>query len=125
MVELPDGAVETLLAEDPGGPVVMLNLLRFRPEGGRETYQRYVDAVGAVSARYGVEIVYLGEGGRALAAEDGQAWDTVLLVRYPSREHFAAMIRDPAYREIEHLRVEGLAEAVLQPTVPAIGREVA
>src|SRR3954469_3961737 len=92
----PKGAdLKRYLAEDPGGPVVMLNLLRFRPDGGRESYQRYVDAVGAVSARHGVQITYLGEGGRPLAAEEGQAWDMVLLVRYPSREHFAAMIRDP------------------------------
>jgi uncharacterized protein (DUF1330 family) len=121
VIEFEDSALDTLLTEDPGGPVVMLNLLRFRPDGGRESYQRYVDAVGAVSARYGVQITYLGEGGRALAAEEGQAWDMVLLVRYPSREHFAGMIRDPAYRAIEHFRVEALVEAVLQPTVPVTG----
>ena len=121
MIEFEDSALDTLLAEDPGGPVVMLNLLRFRPDGGRESYQRYVEAVGAVSARHGVQITYLGEGGRALAAEEGQAWDMVLLVRYPSREHFVAMIRDPAYQQIEHLRAEALVEAVLQPTVPVTG----
>jgi hypothetical protein len=26
------------VAEDPDGPVVMLNLLRFRPDGGAEKY---------------------------------------------------------------------------------------
>lgn len=30
------GDLAQLLADDPGGPVVMLNLLRFRPDGGRE-----------------------------------------------------------------------------------------
>jgi hypothetical protein len=54
VIEFEDSALDTLLTEDPGGPVVMLNLLRFRPDGGRESYQRYVDAVGAVSARHGV-----------------------------------------------------------------------
>ena len=49
MIEFEDSALDTLLAEDPGGPVVMLNLLRFRPDGGRESYQRYVDAVGGVA----------------------------------------------------------------------------
>lgn len=28
--------LKTFLAEDPGGPVVMLNLLRFKADGGRE-----------------------------------------------------------------------------------------
>ncbi|WP_285658045.1 DUF1330 domain-containing protein [Actinomycetospora sp. NBRC 106375] len=118
MIEVQDGAVDTMLAEDPGGPVVMLNLLRFRPDGGRESYQRYVDAISGVVARHGVQITYLGEGGRPLAAEQGQAWDMVALVRYPSREHFAAMISDPEYRQAEHFRTEALVEAVLQPTVP-------
>ena len=37
MVELIDEQLERYLAEDPGGPVVMLNLLRFKPRsGGRE-----------------------------------------------------------------------------------------
>ena len=43
MIEISEAALDTLLAEDPGGPVVMLNLLRFRPDGGRETYGRYMD----------------------------------------------------------------------------------
>ena len=35
----PRGAdLKRYLAEDPGGPVVMLNLLRFAPDGGRERY---------------------------------------------------------------------------------------
>lgn len=40
MIEIEDRALDALLAEDPGGPVVMLNLLRFRP-GGRVSYQCY------------------------------------------------------------------------------------
>jgi uncharacterized protein (DUF1330 family) len=118
MIEIDEGALDALLAEDPGGPVVMLNLLRFRPVGGRESYQRYAEALGpAINARYGVQVEYLGDGERALVAEDGQAWDMVLLVRYPSRQAFAAMIRDPEYRAISHLRTEALVESVLQPTV--------
>src|SRR4029453_13118284 len=80
MIELTDHALDVLLAEDPGGPVVMLNLLRFRPDGGRESYREYVDQVGArVGAKYGLTVEYVGEGGRALIAGDGQAWDMVVL----------------------------------------------
>ena len=35
--------IKRYLQEDPGGPVVMLNLLRFA-EGGRELYAQYADA---------------------------------------------------------------------------------
>lgn len=120
MIEIEDHDLDVLLEEDPGGPVVMLNLLRFRPDGGRESYQRYADALGAgINARYGLQVEYLGVGGRALVAEDGQAWDMVALVRYPNRQAFVDMIRDPEYRAVTHLRSEALVEAVLQPTSPA------
>ena len=115
----PTGAdLKRYLAEDPGGLVVMLNLLRFAPEGGRERYARYVEHFREHSARHGAEVLYLGDGSTALVAEDGQAWDAVLLVRYPSRQHFSDMVRDPAYGEGTHLRTEALSEAVLQATVP-------
>ena len=47
---------------------------------------------------------------------EGDDWDAVVLVRYPSREVFAGMVRSPEYRAIEHLRMEALEDAVLQPT---------
>jgi uncharacterized protein (DUF1330 family) len=119
MIELDERELDALLVDDPGGPVVMLNLLRFRPDGGRESYQRYAEALGqSINARYGLSLEYLGDGGRALVAEDGQAWDMVVLVRYPDRQAFAAMIRDPDYQAVAHLRSEALVESVLQPTTP-------
>ncbi|HWH14216.1 MAG TPA: DUF1330 domain-containing protein [Miltoncostaeaceae bacterium] len=115
----PRGAdLKRFLAEDPGGPVVMLNLLRFRPDGGREVYARYLAAFRERAAPHGAEVVYLGEGGTAVVAEDGQAWDAVLLVRYPDRQAFSAMVRDPAYQEVTSLRSGALTEAVLQATTP-------
>ncbi len=42
----------------------------------------------------------------------------VALVRYPSRQAFADMIRDPDYQAVAHFRSEALVESVLQPTVP-------
>ena len=113
----PTGAdLKRFLAEDPGGPVVMLNLLRFRPDGGRERYGRYVEHFRRTSGPFGAEPLYLGDGGSALVAEDGQSWDAVLLVRYPSRQAFSDMVRDPDYQAGSHLRTEALLEAVLQPT---------
>lgn len=122
MIEIEDHALDALLADDPGGPVVMLNLLRFRPDGGRESYQRYADALRAeLNPRYGLQVVYLGVGEPALVAESGQAWDMVVLVRYPDRQAFTAMVRDPGYQAITHLRTEALVESVLQPTTPVAG----
>jgi uncharacterized protein (DUF1330 family) len=115
----PDGDfLATFLAEDPDQPMVMLNLLRFA-EGGRELYGQYTKEFGArVASRFGVEVIYAGDGCEAVIAEPGQQWDAILLVRYPSRHAFAAMVTDPEYRQISSLRSRALVEAVLQPTRP-------
>ena len=115
----PRGAdLKRYLAEDPGGPVVMLNLLRFEPDGGRERYAEYLAHFRRAAAGFGAEVLYVGDGSTALVAEDGQAWDCVLLVRYPSRQAFSDMVRDPDYGRGTHLRTGALVEAVLQATVP-------
>jgi uncharacterized protein (DUF1330 family) len=115
----PRGAdLKRYLQESPGGPVVMLNLLRFA-EGGRESYARYADALRTTFLpRYGAEVLYAGDGSTTLVAEPGQDWDAVLLVRYPSREAFSAMVADPEYQEVTAWRTGALTEAVLQATVP-------
>lgn len=118
MIHWTDDALHSFLTEDPGGPVVMLNLLRYTPDGGRESYQAYVEHLGALGGEFGLEVVYAGDGATPLVAEAGQEWDTVALVRYPSRQAFADMVRSPQYRSGEHLRTAALSETVLQPTTP-------
>jgi len=115
----PRGAdLKRLMAEDDGGPLVMLNLLRFA-EGKRDAYNEYVRLFGETFLeRYGAELIYFGDGSTVLAAESGQEWDAVVLVRYPNREAFSRMVADPEYHEISHLRTGALTEAVLQATVP-------
>ncbi len=115
----PRGAdLKRYLADDLGGPVVMLNLLRFAP-GGRESYDAYARHLEQTFLpRYDGEVLYAGDGSTAVVAEDGQAWDAVLLVRYPSRAAFSAMVRDPEYQQVTHLRTGALVEATLQATLP-------
>jgi len=114
----PRGAdLKRFLAEDPGGPVVMLNLLRFA-DGGRELYDRYAAALNETFLpRHGGEVLYAGDGSTALVADTGQQWDAVLLVRYPSRAAFSEMVADPEYQKVTDWRTEALTEAVLQATV--------
>ena len=112
----PTGAdLKRYLSEDPGGPVVMLNLLQFR-EDGAASYREYSERIGPHLARVGGEVVYAGNLGTALVAPDGWRWDAVLLVRYPSREAFSQMVADPEYQQITGLRTAALDEAVLQAT---------
>jgi uncharacterized protein (DUF1330 family) len=118
MIEFTPDKLDRYLEEDTGGPVAMLNLLRFKPDGGFERYLEYIDAIREVGERAGLKRVFLGMGGTALAAEPGQEWDAVAIVEYPSRQAFADMIRSPEYQAAKHLRTESLIEATLQPTKP-------
>jgi len=96
-----------------GVTVVMLNLLAFRPEGGRERYEEYGAAVAPLLEEVGGRIVLLGEAASPLIG-DG-SWDLVLLVEYPSRQAFLDMVASPEYRAIEHLRSEALSRSELHP----------
>lgn len=113
--------LKRLLAEDTGGPVVMLNLLRFAQDG-EASYREYARATAPFLQRYGGEVLYAGSGSTVLVAEDGQSWDAVLVVRYPSREAFSRMVADPEYQKVTALRTRALSEAVLQATEPWLGR---
>ena len=112
--------LKKFIQDDDGKPIVMLNLLRFA-EGGRERYAEYARATAPFLAKVGGEVLYFGSGGIPLVAEPGEAWDAVLLVRYPSRAAFSRMVADPEYQKITHIRSEALAAAVLQPTTVFAG----
>lgn len=98
------------------GPVVMLNLLAFKPDGGEERYGAYGEAVMPLLT---------GIGGRPLASYrpgptmigDGN-WDLAILVEYPTRQAFLDMISSPEYQAISHLRTEALTRAALVPMDP-------
>ncbi|MFT4048709.1 MAG: DUF1330 domain-containing protein [Solirubrobacterales bacterium] len=110
--------VRRYVDEDDGGPVVMLNLLRYGGSAGRESYEQYARAVQPHIERVGAEIVYAGDCKTELVGAAGHDWDSVLLVRYPSRQKFLEMVMDPIYQEITKLRSDGLEAAVLQATAP-------
>src|SRR4051795_5613382 len=105
------------LADDPGGPVVMLNLLRYK-EGGQEGYEEYARRIRPFLEEIGARILFVGDLSTVLVAPKDHDWDAVLLVRYPSRQSFSSMVADPDYQKITGLRTESLEEAVLQATIP-------
>lgn len=121
--------VRRLRDEGRDGPVVMMNLLKFReraayppelgmaPCSGREAYDRYQHAftvaVGAISQ---AEVIYDGPCEQLFIGQAGTPetdWDKLLLVRYPSRQHFLAMMADDQYRDALVHRYAGLERTVL------------
>jgi uncharacterized protein (DUF1330 family) len=104
-------AFATRAGED--SPVVMLNLLRFKPDGGRERYAEYGAAVTPLLEKAGGRAVFLGEPALPLLGEG--RWDSVLLVEYPTRQAFLDMIASAEYQAIGHLRTEALEQGELHP----------
>ena len=110
----------------PDGPVVMLNLLKFReqanysagsphePCSGAEAYRGYqtafMETVGDVSC---AEVVWEGKIDRVFIGDASEDWDKCLLVRYPGRQHFLSMMANAAYREALVHRYAGLERTIL------------
>ena len=112
------------------GPVVMLNLLRFRdvadysaspelapahPISGAEAYDLYVAHTLPHLTRSGGELVFLGDGGRFLIGPESERWDRVMLVRQKSVEAFLAFAGDEAYLAGIGHRTAALADSRLLP----------
>jgi uncharacterized protein (DUF1330 family) len=108
-----DGFAAFAARAGEGSPVVMLNLLCFQAEGGRERYEQYGEAVAPLLEKVGGRIVFFGEPAAALLGED--SWDLAVLVEYPSRQAFLDMIGSAEYQAIGQLRTEALTRSELHP----------
>lgn len=113
-------------------PIVMLNLLKFRDVAeykgqpadysGREAYRRYSLVALPKLAAIGAAVLYLGEAKATLIGpQDGEHWDEVLLVRYPSKQAFMGMMLQPDFFEATRHRTAALADSRLIATVEARG----
>ena len=104
-------------------PIVMLNLLKFREradygEGGtgREAYERYSKAVMPLLWEVGGQPLWMGRVRAGLIAPEGESWDEVLLVHYPSRASFLRMVKSEAYQKIMHHRTAAVDDSRLFET---------
>lgn len=115
MVSFSPVAFDAFLAGDDDSAVVMLNLLRFEPDGGRERYLEYLQMAKPVLARFGAQILFGGDGLPVLTTGHAQQWDAVVLVRYPRRSAFKKMVDDPEYQTAFKVGKAAIADIVLQP----------
>ena len=116
--ELNPVALGELAARAADGPVLMLNLLDFKPDRGAERYGEYAAAVAPLLDRVGGRIVFAGTGNAAIIGPS-EGWDLVALVEYPTRQAFLDMVGSPEYQAIAHLRSEALERSELHPLDPA------
>jgi uncharacterized protein (DUF1330 family) len=112
-----------LTASTDDGPVVMLNLLRFKDradgidEGmsGAEAYARYSAATEPFLRAVGGTLRVVLQAQNTIIGPEGREWDLVLLVEYPSRAKFMEMAANPEYLKVHVHREAALADSRLIP----------
>jgi uncharacterized protein (DUF1330 family) len=128
----PDGQqfaeVSALAGGHRDGPVVMLNLNRYReraeyegdPPGGespdvsgREAYLRYGAVASSVLERVGGRILWHTDASGTVIGGDSEVYDEVIAVWYPSVAAFAALATDPDTLAARAHRLAALERATL------------
>lgn len=106
-------------------PVTMLNLLRFRAQAeypadsghtpctGREAYERYGKVAWQKVQGLGGKTVFMADALARFIGPEGEEWDEVLLVQYPTLSAFLSMLRMPDYQAATIHRTAALADARL------------
>lgn len=98
-----------LAARPADAPVVMVNLLKFKPEGGVQSYLRYGREVAPHLQRVGATLRYAG-GAPSVVIGDGERpwWDAILVVEYPNPQAFIDMVTTQEYATVHDHRAAGL-----------------
>ena len=103
-------------------PFVMLNLLKFKDDGGREAYFRYLKESSPFGEGVGAKLLYLGKPKELLNGTE--QWDFLMLIQYPSRKAFLQMANNPDYLKVHKWREEGVERAVLYATDPGTFKDI-
>jgi uncharacterized protein (DUF1330 family) len=121
MTETPHELNEALVRGLPdNGPVVMVNLVRFRDRSldghgtGKDAYLRYSRAVMPMIKARGGGVLWAGDAeGAAFGQVAGGCWSYVVLVQYPSRAAFLDMVTSPEYAGANVHRENGVDDHVI------------
>ena len=105
------------------GPVVMLNLLKFKPRGegerdGSAAYGRYGERVTKMIEDKGGKLIWMGRAEQVFIGGPEDVWDIALLVWYPSRKSFVEMVSTPEYDDAHKHREQGLERSVVLACTP-------
>jgi uncharacterized protein (DUF1330 family) len=111
-----------LAAGDRTGPVVMLNLVRYREHStdgdgsGLDAYLRYSRGFVPLLKRCGGTILWAGDvTGVAIGDDGADDWDYAVLVQYPDRQAFVDVMTSADYAAINPHRLAGLDKHVILP----------
>ena len=102
--------VAAVAGGDSDGPVVMLNLNRYRD---RDAYMRYGVVAAAVLERVGGRILWHADARLTVIGDDADSYDEVIAVWYPSRSAFIELATAREILEARDDRATGLERAAL------------
>jgi uncharacterized protein (DUF1330 family) len=114
-----DQQMKDLLKADDGGPVCLINLIKFKEKAeyddGRETdlsgveaYQIYGAAIGPMIRALGGDVIFTSVLKGMVVGEVEELWDVMAIVRYPTLQSFIDMVSSPEYLKVYHHRLAGL-----------------
>jgi uncharacterized protein (DUF1330 family) len=113
-IEINQDQFRELLKNSNDKPFVMLNLLKFKKDGGRKSYARYVKEASRFVEGVGGKLLLFSRPKELLTGTE--TWDILMLVQYPSRKAFIEMANNAEYLKIHSFREEALENAVLYAT---------
>ena len=99
--------IQALLADPAEGPVMMVNLLRFKP-GGEAAYMRYAESMRKLVEGRGGRFLWSGRVTAQVVGSGGEGFEIVGLVEYPSRKVFVEIATSKEVAAIGVHRTEGL-----------------
>jgi uncharacterized protein (DUF1330 family) len=109
--------LKQLLSQNYKGPIVMVNLLKFKPDGGAESYRKYYEATKELMEGKAItRTVYRGDGLMPVIGEE--EWDEIALYEYPSINAFIEMTQDEKYQAVVPFRTNALIDSRLYCTIP-------
>ena len=119
--------MRALQQQDSGGPIYMLNLLKFREQAayadgrattlsGEEAYAIYGRAMTRMVLEAGGKLVFSGQVEGTMVGVVEDSWDSVAVMMYPSLAVMGQITSSAAYAEIHVHRDAGLAGQILIKT---------
>lgn len=110
---------------DFDGPFIMLNMLRFKDVAsypkdhpnfgisGPDAYKIYMQQTGPIITPLKAEMIMSGQAVASPIAPEGEAWDKIFMIRWPSKGAFFQMLKSEEYQKIVHHRMAALLDSRL------------
>ncbi len=105
--------IHELLNAPDEGPVVMLNLLKFKQRDGASEYNKYGSTAVQMVEERGGKVLWMGKVDQTLIGPTDEQWDAIALVQYPSRKAFIEMTSTKEYDAAHEHRESGLERTLL------------